>query len=48
MYLGTDFECIQKHYRSLMMVVLMDLVAGMDTFRGYLTASGFQGKESLF
>ena len=24
------------------------LVAGMDTFRGYLMGLGFQGKETLF
>jgi len=46
--LSTDIGYIQKQYLLLIVVVLFSLVAGKETFRGYLMGLGFQGKESLF
>ena len=46
--LSTDIGYIQKQYWLLRVVALILLVAGKETFRGYLMGLGFQGKESLF
>ena len=46
--LSTDIGHIQKPYWLLIVLALILMVAGKETFRGYLMGLGFQGKESLF
>lgn len=46
--LSTDVGYIQKQYWLMIVVALILMVAGKETFRGYPMGLGFQGKESLF
>ena len=45
---SNDIGYMQKQYWLMIVVALIWMVAGMETFRGYLMGLGFQGKESLF
>ena len=46
--LSTDIGHIQKPYWLLIVVALILMVAGKETFRGYLADLESHGKESLF
>ena len=46
--LNTNIGYIRKQYWLLIVVVLILIVAGKETFRGYLADLESHGKESLF
>ena len=46
--MSADIGYIQKQYWLLIVVALILIVAGKETFRGYLADLESHGKESLF